>query len=128
MRRGKNWIVQTDTMKVAVDPSEVRPLSGTQQKEGVEILFTQSSLGEKPVHELDVRGMRLEEALDSLGKQLDSALVWGLGEFSVIHGKGTGILQEGIRNYLKENGTVTDYHFARPEAGGFGKTIVRLRT
>ncbi|RKX85666.1 MAG: hypothetical protein DRP57_03205, partial [Spirochaetes bacterium] len=46
--------------------------------------------------------------------------------FSVIHGKGGGVLQKGVHEYLKQNSTIKDFFFAPPQEGGFGKTIVKL--
>ncbi|MDR2096270.1 MAG: Smr/MutS family protein [Treponema sp.] len=71
--------------------------------------------------------MRLEEALDSLGRQIDAAVLGGMGEFSVIHGKGDGIVQKGVHDYLRSAPQVTDYFFSRPELGGFGRTEVILK-
>ncbi|MDR2344104.1 MAG: Smr/MutS family protein [Spirochaetaceae bacterium] len=85
------------------------------------------SLPSGPVSsELNVRGMRLADAIDALQRHIDSALVLGLREFAVIHGKGDGILRSGIHDYLKSQGFVTDYHFSSPELGGFGRTEVTL--
>jgi DNA mismatch repair protein MutS2 len=71
--------------------------------------------------------MRLEEALEALQRQVDAAVLSGLGEFSVIHGKGDGVLQKGVHEYLSKQGQVADYYFSRPELGGFGRTEVILR-
>jgi DNA mismatch repair protein MutS2 len=76
--------------------------------------------------ELDVRGMRLVDAIDALQRHIDSALVLGLKEISVIHGKGDGILQRGIHDYLKSQIAVADFHFSHPDLGGFGRTEVTL--
>jgi DNA mismatch repair protein MutS2 len=80
-----------------------------------------------PALELNVRGYRLEDALEALRKQIDGAALSGLFEFSVIHGKGDGILQRGVHEFLKQHPLVADYYFARPEEGGFGKTLVFLK-
>ncbi|MDR0663731.1 MAG: Smr/MutS family protein [Spirochaetaceae bacterium] len=77
--------------------------------------------------ELNVRGMRLADAIDALQRHIDSALVLGLKEFSVVHGKGDGILQRGIHDYLKDQSIVEDFHFSHPDFGGFGRTEVTLR-
>ena len=76
--------------------------------------------------ELNVRGMRLADAIDALQRYIDSALVLDLKEICVIHGKGDGILQRGIHDYLKGQSAVTDYHFSHPDLGGFGRTEVTL--
>jgi DNA mismatch repair protein MutS2 len=77
--------------------------------------------------ELSLLGMRLEEALSALERQLDAAVLGGLREFSVVHGKGDGILQKGVHDFLKKQPHVADYYFSRPELGGFGRTEVILR-
>jgi len=54
-------------------------------------------------------------------------LVQGLTSFTILHGKGHGILQQGIHDYLKMSPHVKEYYFARPEEGGSGKTVVILK-
>jgi DNA mismatch repair protein MutS2 len=78
------------------------------------------------VFELDLRGRRLQEALDELERQVDAAILNDLSSFSIIHGTGTGVLQKGVRDYLEGRPEVARYAFAPPEEGGFGKTIVQL--
>lgn len=78
--------------------------------------------------ELDVRGQRLHEAVAAVQHQVDEAVAQGLTSISIIHGTGTGVLQKGVRDYLASRGEVAAYRFARPEDGGFGKTVVELST
>ena len=61
-------------------------------------------------------------------KQLDSALMHGLREFSIIHGKGEGKLRTAVHAYLRGLPAVSDFRFSAPEEGGFGKTIVTLKS
>lgn len=77
--------------------------------------------------EIDLRGQSLNEAISELERQLDACLVAGLCSFSVIHGVGEGVLQKGVRAYLRDRPEVEDVAYARPEHGGFGKSIVSLR-
>jgi DNA mismatch repair protein MutS2 len=77
--------------------------------------------------ELRLRGMRFSDAMEALGKQLDAAVLGGLRQFAVIHGKGEGILQKGVHDFLKNDTRVADFFFSRPEAGGFGRTEVILK-
>jgi DNA mismatch repair protein MutS2 len=72
--------------------------------------------------------MRMDEALDSLRRQLDAAVLSGLKSFSVVHGKGDGILQKGVHDFLAAESSVADYFFSRPELGGFGRTEVVLKS
>ncbi|MDR2184205.1 MAG: Smr/MutS family protein [Treponema sp.] len=92
-------------------------------------LIAAADLAEAPqaLFEISLRGMRLEEALKTLERQIDAAALAGLHAFSVIHGKGDGILQRGVHEYLKTQSMVADYYFSRPELGGFGRTEVVLR-
>ena len=75
-------------------------------------------------HQVDVHGLTVDEALPEIDRHLYSAMVSGLPEFTIIHGKGTGILQKAIHQYLKTISEVKEYHFAKPQDGGIGKTIV----
>lgn len=81
---------------------------------------------DKPAFELRLLGMRYEDAMKALERQLDLASMHNLHEFSVIHGKGNGILQQGVQDYLSHYPGVSEFHFAPPEDGGTGKTYVKL--
>ena len=125
--RGNTWVVQTGAVRVSLSPREMRSAAGAPPAEPVVAVSVTRETGEmRPAFELDLRGQRLEEALQALERQIDLALVSGLSEFHVIHGKGEGILQRGIHQYLKAHRHVREYFFATPEEGGFGKTTVRL--
>ena len=125
--RGRRWIVETETVRVSLGPGEMRPAPEPDAAARVSVSFTPSETGGLPTIQLDVRGMRLDEALRALERQLDSSLVHGLREFGVVHGKGEGILQKGIHDYLRESPAVADFGFAVPEDGGTGKTRVTLK-
>jgi DNA mismatch repair protein MutS2 len=90
-------------------------------------LSYESARSPAPELELDVRGYRLPEAVSEVDRRIDDCLLSGVSQFSVIHGKGEGILQKGIRDHLASRDEVSSYDFARPEEGGYGKTVVHLR-
>ncbi len=123
MGKGK-YLVAVGQMRLVLEGSELAP--GKAKDESGSIRKSVMASYRKPVLELDIRGYRLDEAIQALEGQMDSALLCGLSEFSVIHGTGEGILQKGVRDYLHTNRNVKSYAFARPEEGGFGKTIVKL--
>ncbi len=130
LRQGKNnkWVVVTDTMKITVNEDELSPAPEDNKYRtynGISI-YTPSSEN-KPEFEIDLRGMRLDEAINTLKLQFDRALVYGLTEFGVIHGYGEGILQKGVHDYLDSCKNISEYHYAHPDSGGYGKTIVRLK-
>jgi len=76
--------------------------------------------------ELRVMGMRVEEAILEVDKKIDKALLAGLRKIKILHGKGSGILRNAIRNHLKSLPFVTAYYDAAEEEGGAGWTICEL--
>lgn len=76
--------------------------------------------------QIDIRGTNVEEAELLLEKYLDDAIVAGLQEVLVIHGKGTGALRKGVRSYLKHHYHVKDISIGELNEGGDGATVVRL--
>jgi DNA mismatch repair protein MutS2 len=86
-RKGKGdaWIVETDTLKGAFSPLELSP--APKQKQEAQLSISQELSGGQAAYMLDVRGSRLEEAIRCLETQIDRALVAGLSEFNIIHGK-----------------------------------------
>jgi DNA mismatch repair protein MutS2 len=78
--------------------------------------------------EVDLRGMTVEEALEALDRQLDSAYLAGLPSLRVIHGKGTGRLRQAIRQALRGNPYASGFESGKHAEGGEGVTVVRLAT
>ncbi len=77
--------------------------------------------------EIDVRGMRGEDALHAIEKLLDRALMMGVGSLKVLHGKGDGILRRLIRDYLKKYDQVGRMEDEHADRGGDGITYVYLK-
>ena len=75
---------------------------------------------------LDLRGLRAEEAIDTLHRFLDDALLLGEKEVRILHGKGYGILMQIIRQELHASRDVRSFHPERIELGGEGITVVEL--
>ncbi len=120
----ESFIVSTGSMKIEVSATEIKPAEKQQKK----VKITSSyRIDAKAVLELDLRGMRLEDAVKKLQQQIDTAVLSSLREFSVIHGMGEGILQKGVWDYLQSCSAVREYSFAHPDQGGFGKTVVFLK-
>lgn len=132
------WNVTVGSMKMLVKEADI--IIAPQQKSpsvSVEIakdsgiiqdgrITYVTSQEENPVFELRLLGMRYEAAMKALERQLDLASLKNFKTFSVIHGKGNGILQQGVHDYLSHYPGVKEFHFARPEDGGTGKTYVTL--
>ncbi len=140
-RKG-SYLVQVGSMRLTVKESELQiaPQSKANGPSVVVEMETSKSTthvkggknksaadSEKPKFELRLLGMRREEALKALDRQMDLCVLYDLSTFSIIHGTGHGVLQEAVREYLTNLGSSVEFHFARPEDGGTGKTYVTLR-
>ena len=64
--------------------------------------------------------------MKALERQIDLCIMHNFKNFSVIHGKGSGILQQAVHDYLSHYPGIKDFRFANPEDGGTGKTYVSL--
>lgn len=76
--------------------------------------------------DLDVRGMRGEEALNAVMYFIDDATLVGMSRVRILHGTGTGILRQLIRQYLATVPAVTSYKDEHVQFGGAGITVVDL--
>ena len=77
-------------------------------------------------NEIDVRGFRADEALQAITYFLDDAVQFNAGKVRILHGTGHGILRTLIREQLKTNTAVKDYHDEDVRFGGAGITVVYL--
>lgn len=76
--------------------------------------------------EIDVRGMRTENALQELEKVMDRAIMMGFPSIKIIHGKGDGILRKMIRDYLRKYSEINRTEDEHPDRGGDGITHAYL--
>jgi DNA mismatch repair protein MutS2 len=74
----------------------------------------------------DLRGLRVDEALDQLQAALDRAALGNRGRLAIIHGIGTGALRDAVQRFLRESPYVTRAEPAAPNEGGDGVTIAVL--
>jgi DNA mismatch repair protein MutS2 len=125
--KGKRWIVETETFRLSLLPGELGPAAPPAASSTVSVSFSPSSAIDPPVLELKLIGMRVDEAMRAVERQIDSALIHGLREFAIVHGKGEGVLRTVVHEYLRGLPMVQDFRFSSPEEGGFGKTIVTLK-
>ena len=75
---------------------------------------------------IDVRGMRAAEALEKVEDFIDDAIMVGVPEVRILHGKGTGALKEEIRRYLRAFDLVVSAEDEHVDLGGAGITVVKL--
>ncbi len=105
------------------NPAEAVPASSGNKRQSSSYLQKTASIG----REIDIRGMMVDEAEQVVGKFLDDAVMAGLSQVLVIHGKGTGALRKGVQAYLKGHRNVMSYAFADINEGGTGATVVNLK-
>jgi DNA mismatch repair protein MutS2 len=79
-----------------------------------------------PGIELDLRGQRVEDALELLDRYLEKATMTGLPFVRIIHGKGTGKLRQEVRVALKDHPQVTSFEEGGDKEGGAGVTVAKL--
>jgi DNA mismatch repair protein MutS2 len=82
--------------------------------------------GQSPGLELDLRGARVEEALEKLDNYIDAAYLSGIPFGRVIHGKGTGALRRAVQDRLHEHPLISKSMSAPPKEGGDGVTIIYM--
>ncbi|MCQ2484145.1 MAG: endonuclease MutS2 [Clostridia bacterium] len=123
--------VQMGTMKTRIKEDKLR-LVEKQKKvsPGKRSLHTgklESKMNMSVQTSVDLRGMTVEEGIMELDRFIDHALRMGLSEFTVIHGKGTGVLRTAVREYLKKSKFVKSHRLGTFGEGEDGVSIVTLR-
>lgn len=118
--------VQAGIMKINVKAEELRKIKQT--KEEKKIKKREAKLNVKVVPtSIDLRGMDSEEACYAADKYLDDAYVGGLGEVTLVHGKGTGVLRKAINEMLRKHPHVKSHRLGEYGEGGTGVTVVILK-
>ena len=106
---------------------DMRRLSPVQQEKEAEPSDVRLQLGPTlSSAELDLRGLRAEEALEQLEGFLDKAIRDGLSSVRIIHGRGTGALRQAVRERLSSHPLARTFDPESPEHGGDGATVVEL--
>ena len=119
--------LQTGMMKFTAELSQLRLIKEAPAKEKTTVKAKTGMMTRTVKSECDVRGMNLEEALDAVSLYLDEAVLAGLNEVYVIHGKGTGILRTGIQQDLRKNKHVKSFRRGMYGEGEDGVTVVTLK-
>ncbi len=117
-------LVQVGALKLTVPLEEVR--RSKRVEPGASKTFHHVETQHKLKMELDLRGLRAEEALEKLDQYLDRAQLSSLSKAYIIHGLGTGVLREVVQEFLKNDNRVKSYRFGEKGEGGLGVTVVEL--
>ena len=79
-----------------------------------------------PGMELDIRGQRVDDALEVLDRYVDAAYTAGLPFGRIIHGKGTGRLRQAVRGHLRHHALISKVTQGLPKEGGAGVTVIHM--
>lgn len=128
--KGKNAVVQFGDLKSVVALNKLEKFSDKTP----DIVVTPKSSGlnvhEKRLsfsHTLDIRGRRAEEVASLLDQFMDTAILLGIGEVKILHGKGEGVLRKVVRDRLKKIKAVASMEDEHVDRGGEGITVVVLK-
>ena len=119
--------LQAGAMKFTAPLAQLRLIRQAPAKEKTTVRAKTGMMTRTVKSECDVRGMNLEEALDAVSLYLDEAVLAGLNEVFIIHGKGTGILRSGIQQDLRKNRHVKGFRRGMYGEGEDGVTVVTLK-
>ena len=132
---GKNAIVAFGNLKTTVKTDLLEPSDPPRKDADLSTKSTfistqtQDSMHEKKLHfkqDIDVRGMRGDEAIQAVTYFIDDALMVGVPRVRILHGTGTGILRTLIRQYLQTVPGVRHFADEHVQFGGAGITVVDL--
>jgi DNA mismatch repair protein MutS2 len=125
--RGRDAVVAVGAMKLTVPVHTLKRVS-KRALEPLEIAVP--LIGDQPEvdvkHEVDLRGMRVDEADLALTQAVDAAVRADLGALRIIHGKGTGALRERVGELLSGDKRVRSFRMGAWNEGGAGVTIAEL--
>ncbi len=132
--QGKQAVVAFGMIKSSIKLEQLEKVSKNQLKKEIQkstFVSTQTAdeMHEKRLHfkqEIDVRGMRGDEALQTVTYFIDDAIQVGVSHVRILHGTGSGILRQLIRDYLHTVPGVRQYHDEHVQFGGAGITVVEL--
>lgn len=125
---GQNqWQVQLGILKMTVYEDEIQTAAPIKEPAQRVVTTLKSADANTVSNQLDLRGKRYEEALHEVDQYLDAAILAGYPQVTIVHGKGTGALRQGITEFLKNHRSVKSYEFAPANQGGNGATVVKFK-
>ena len=132
---GKKAFVTFGMVRTKVELSRLEPATKKEKANTATQIVTfvsketQKQVREKHLNfhqEIDVRGMRGDEALQAVTYFIDDAILVGASRVRILHGTGTGVLRQLIRQYLQTVSGISSVHDEHVQFGGAGITVVEL--
>lgn len=122
--------VQSGIMKTKISVKKLRlvePEKVTYQNKKISTKDVRGKMERSSSLELDIRGSAVDEGIHEVDMFLDNAVLAGAGIVTIIHGKGTGTLRQGIHRHLKSHPSVKSFRLGRFGEGEDGVTVVELK-
>ncbi len=129
---GKHAIVAFGMLKTKVELKKLKKSQAQPKQKSEKSFISRSTSDEMRMRqlnfkqEIDVRGMRADEAIQAVTYFIDDATQFSVRQVRILHGTGTGILKVRIREYLNAIPNVKNYRDEHVQFGGAGITIVEL--
>lgn len=131
---GKNAIVSFGNLKTSVKidrltPTNAKVDSGAKKSASFVSSSTGDAIRSRQLNfkqEIDVRGMRVDEAVQAVTYFIDDAIQFNARRVRILHGTGTGALRQYIRQYLSTLGGIASFHDEDVRLGGAGITVVEI--
>lgn len=131
---GKNAVVAFGMIKTKVNKERLEHASRSLlKKQDTRSVFISSStmdaVRNKQLNfsrEIDIRGMRGDEAIEEVAAFIDTAILSGCNTLRILHGTGNGILQQLVRQYLKKIPSIKSFRDEDIQLGGAGITVIEL--
>ncbi len=124
--------VQIGSMRATLPLGQLRPSQKTATKHAAPPRNQASEIQMRKAlyisPELNLRAMRVDEAMPLLDRYLDDAFAAGLKEVRIIHGKGTGALRKFVSDYLKSIPLIESFRIAEESEGGSGATVAIIKS
>ena len=120
------YLVQVGIMKVKVHREDLQ-LMKKEKKTYIEPVATIKGSNYHVKTELDLRGERFDDAMIKLEKYVDDSILAGYPHVSIIHGKGTGALRQGVQEFAKKHPSIASSRLGSNNEGGSGVTILEFR-
>ncbi len=121
------FMAQVGIMKISVDIKDTILLKESKKSEKDKSKRQFASRKMNISTEIDIRGMNVDEAILVLEKYIDDAYLSNLETVRIIHGKGTGALRSGLREYFRKHPSVKKYRDGDFGEGGHGVTVLSFK-
>ena len=121
------WEVQMGLITTKLSEDEFEPIEPDETVKKVKTKAVKKTVTSNIKAQLDLRGVRYEEAQKMLDDYMDQALLANLHQITIVHGIGTGVIRDMVREYLQRSRHVKSYTYAPQNAGGSGASIVTLK-